>query len=403
MKIAIKLIVLILFSKTMISQNSINGRMAIINGTQVSVLDYLSIRYNGELLNDGSIYLSSNLINEGSFSYTEDASTGNVFFNGVDQNFIGTGFNKFYNVSFNNGSTILASTIEIDNDVNFINGIVSNRASDTHVIFNELADHLNTSSSSFIDGNVTKIGDSSFSFPVGNEDTYRKVSIDNLTGTSSFSTIYKFENSNVLYPHDKKSDIIKFIDPNEYWEIKQNDAGSDFVTVEFERNNSTSSSEIMSADISALHVVRWNSEQEFWVDEGPVEGGEVDLIKTVSQISDDGVYALATIYTENVINGDFIVYNNLTPNGDNINDFLYIDGLEKYLDNTVSIVNRDGVVVSEIKGYNNVDKVFRGFSTSSLTLTGSSILPSGTYFFIVKYMKDGKELKTIDYLYINGK
>lgn len=402
MKNKINIGFLLFFTSLIYSQNIIHDTVLIENNTVVTITDDLKISENGELLNDGRLYLASNLDNEGTLSFLLDNVTSKIFFNGGNQNFTGAGFNRFYNLTFNNESTFLNSAIQIDNDTDFTKGIITNRFSDGKITFNELSGHINTSDISFVDGTVTKIGNLSFDFPIGNENAYRKLSIENLTTTNSFSSAYKFENSNILYPHEKKSDIIKFIDTNEYWEIKQN-AREDFIVVAFERKNNYSSQEILSANISELHVVRWDFDKQYWLDEGSVETVLGNSIKTISKIKGHGIFALATIYTEKVFNGDFVIYNNLTPNGDGINDFLFIDGIEKFPENTVTIVNRWGVEVSKINGYNNNEKVFRGYSSGSLTLGGSNVLPSGTYFYIIQYTKAGGEAKKIDYLYINGK
>jgi gliding motility-associated-like protein/uncharacterized delta-60 repeat protein len=83
--------------------------------------------------------------------------------------------------------------------------------------------------------------------------------------------------------------------------------------------------------------------------------------------------------------GDLVIYNALSPNGDPLNETLYI----KYIDvlpetkrNVVKIYNRWGDLVWETENYNNSDKVFSG-----LTNDGKE-LPSGTYYY--KLLFSGK-------------
>ena len=67
-----------------------------------------------------------------------------------------------------------------------------------------------------------------------------------------------------------------------------------------------------------------------------------------------------------------IIHNAFSPNGDGINDFFTIEGIEKFQNNTISVYNRWGNEVMSAKGYkndwsgkwNNVD------------------VPDGTYFYI---------------------
>ncbi len=69
-----------------------------------------------------------------------------------------------------------------------------------------------------------------------------------------------------------------------------------------------------------------------------------------------------------------------SPDGDGINEFWRIDGIENYPENIVSIYNRWGDKVFEISGYNNTSRVFRG-DANRLTNLGGRELPEGTYFF----------------------
>jgi gliding motility-associated-like protein len=79
-----------------------------------------------------------------------------------------------------------------------------------------------------------------------------------------------------------------------------------------------------------------------------------------------------------------IVHPGVTPNGDGKNDFLAIDGLLAYPDNKLTIMNRNGAVIFEAKGYGNASKVFDGHSSK----TGQMQLP-GTYFYSLEYTANG--------------
>jgi gliding motility-associated-like protein len=85
-----------------------------------------------------------------------------------------------------------------------------------------------------------------------------------------------------------------------------------------------------------------------------------------------------------ITNDDIVVYPGLSPNGDGINDVFTIDGLNDYPDNKVTIINRNGVVVYEAKGYDNSTKVFDGHSN----INGTMQLP-GTYFYSLDYSVNG--------------
>ncbi|TCS85067.1 gliding motility-associated-like protein [Anseongella ginsenosidimutans] len=74
----------------------------------------------------------------------------------------------------------------------------------------------------------------------------------------------------------------------------------------------------------------------------------------------------------------------ISPNGDGINDLWIIEGIEYYPENTVSIYNRWGDMVFQIRDYDNQSKIFTGLA-NRLTRLGAGALPSGTYFFNIKH------------------
>jgi gliding motility-associated-like protein len=80
--------------------------------------------------------------------------------------------------------------------------------------------------------------------------------------------------------------------------------------------------------------------------------------------------------------GDIIVYNAISPNGDNKNpNFIlrYIEVLAETKNNKVSIFNRWGDMVWEGVDYNNTSMVFSGLNNNG------GELPSGTYFYKIEF------------------
>src|SRR5690606_10777338 len=72
-----------------------------------------------------------------------------------------------------------------------------------------------------------------------------------------------------------------------------------------------------------------------------------------------------------------------SPNGDGINDFWEIVGIENSPNNTVNIYNRWGDLVFTISNYNNSSNVFKGVA-NRMSKSGAGNLPDGTYFFDIK-------------------
>ncbi|MGC4041405.1 MAG: Ig-like domain-containing protein [Flavobacterium sp.] len=100
-----------------------------------------------------------------------------------------------------------------------------------------------------------------------------------------------------------------------------------------------------------------------------------------------------------------VVHNAFTPNGDGINENFVIDNITNpcYEENTVEIYNRWGVLVFEVQNYNNNDHVFKGYSEGRVTIKKASALPSGTYFYVLKYKNiEGNYSSKSGWLYLNG-
>jgi gliding motility-associated-like protein len=83
--------------------------------------------------------------------------------------------------------------------------------------------------------------------------------------------------------------------------------------------------------------------------------------------------------------GDGItVHQGVSPNGDGENDILTIDGITNYPDNKLMIMNRNGVLVFEAKGYDNSFRVFDGHSNKN-----GKMQQPGTYFYSLEYKAGG--------------
>ncbi len=88
--------------------------------------------------------------------------------------------------------------------------------------------------------------------------------------------------------------------------------------------------------------------------------------------------------------GDIIVYNAISPNGNDMNEVLfleYVTILEEARTNTVRIFNRWGEEVYSAQNYNNNTIAFKGLSTNG------DVLPTGTYFYRIDFAS-GVPVKT---------
>ncbi len=97
-----------------------------------------------------------------------------------------------------------------------------------------------------------------------------------------------------------------------------------------------------------------------------------------------GISVNKPIETASLEGDAILVHQGISPNGDGLNDFLVIDGIKAYPENKLTIMNRNGQLIYEAKGYDNSLKTFDGHSNKN----GQMQLP-GTYFYQLDYTVGG--------------
>ncbi|WP_369753855.1 gliding motility-associated C-terminal domain-containing protein [Flavobacterium sp. WC2409] len=133
--------------------------------------------------------------------------------------------------------------------------------------------------------------------------------------------------------------------------------------------------------------------QNYTVTQNDRETGSVTNVANATGFTpnESSISASDTVVVEAAIVlgcGSITVHNAFSPNGDGINELFIIDNIDDtlcYPDNTVEIYNRWGILVFETRNYDNVNRVFKGFSEGRTTISQSSGLPTGTYYYILSY------------------
>jgi len=93
--------------------------------------------------------------------------------------------------------------------------------------------------------------------------------------------------------------------------------------------------------------------------------------------------------------------NAISANGDDKNDYFHIVGIENYPDNQVTIYNRNGEKVFTISHYDNRQKVFKGIVEGKVSLSNAALLPQDTYFYLIEYYDENRQLqRQIGWLYL---
>jgi gliding motility-associated-like protein len=74
---------------------------------------------------------------------------------------------------------------------------------------------------------------------------------------------------------------------------------------------------------------------------------------TVKVTNQQGCYVWSDAYTLNLSKTALFIPNIFTPNGDGINDYLQIIGLDEFVENQLEILNKHGNIVFSQKNYHN--------------------------------------------------
>ncbi len=122
-------------------------------------------------------------------------------------------------------------------------------------------------------------------------------------------------------------------------------------------------------------------------------GGEYEVVIT-DQNGCELVETFFVDYQDDIC--EILVPGGLTPDGDGINDVLYIDGLHRHPLNSLSIYNRHGTMVFQESPYQNE---WDGVPNRGRVVTeADGRLPSGTYFYVL-VLEPGEDPLT-GYIYL---
>lgn len=381
------------------------GEVTVLHGTTVSMVSDFDNTETGQFYNDGDAFIYANFDNDGIWDYYEQ---GLVRFVGrATQRITGTQPSYMHDILFENTSGSipfhLYGDISIANQCHFNQGIINNKNYQGDFTFLENGSPVNTSDIGHVNGSVMKYGTSGFTYPVGDEGHFRFAGMSAPDNMTNFSAEYYLESPDELYSIESKDEHIVLIDDQEYWQVQKLDGNSD-ILLTLSWDEETTPSEIWSAPLHNLVIVRWDENQHKWMD----QGGAVDVAnKTVTTaIKGYGAFTLAKVKDIGAIPCDLEVYNAISPDGNGQNDFFRIDHANDGCVKTirVKVFNRWGVKVYESDDYGKPNEVFRGYSEARLTVNSNTTLPTGTYYYTleVDYISD-EQMNTyvkVDYLFL---
>lgn len=405
-KIYIIAILSILFIGKLSAQTVNTGEISILPGTEFATVADFDNKSTGDFINNGQFIVYSNYNNDGLVTFSPATTSGLTYFKGssVAQLISGNELSEFNNVKFENRmiqpAFLLSTAISINGVSDFNKGIVSNNNLGGTVVFEANATHKNTNDDSYVDGYVERNGNNEFQFPIGDGGYFRSSAMNQTNSILNlFKSKYVFANSNGIYPHAQKDDQIALIDTNEYWEFESNQSTID-VALTLSWNSNTTPSELIRTEVDySLAIVRWDAAESKWKFYSSAVDAQNETV--TAAIDKSGIFTLGKVKTPKV--DDVVVYNALSPNDDGHNDYFNITGLENFPDNSLEIYNRYGVRVFETSNYGANGNWFRGISEGRVTINKGTGLPTGTYFYVLKYqVSHGISKDKVGYLYISN-
>ncbi|MBK8806252.1 MAG: T9SS type A sorting domain-containing protein [Bacteroidales bacterium] len=224
-------------------------------------------------INSGSTFSAGNLSHTFAADFTNEGTfnceTSTVTFNGTAQQIIISGGDDFYNIVFDNSTATMTFDIQdpltIANNATFVNGIITTSESGS-VTFNAGAAVSGASETSYVEGSVTKIGNTAFTFPVGNDTYYAPIGISAADGggnaTDYFTAQYIHSDPTLSY-NGSSLNALDHVSKAEYWILDRTGTNNVSVTT---RWDSIRSGQV--TDMSTLGIAHWDGTQ--WDNAGNV-------------------------------------------------------------------------------------------------------------------------------------
>lgn len=368
---------------------------------------------NGVVQNDGTTYYYGDFNNDNLYYPSVQSKTAHAVFTlldnkGLYQNISGSKPSEFYDVTLNNSTPImgfdLKNEMNVKGSVDFQDGIVQVDSLEGMLTFHAGSKALNASDQSHADGYVEKIGKEQFTYPIGDQGMYRRARISaSPSEQDTYQSKYIVGDHTFFKDHATTSSSIVLLNTKEYWKVENSKDNRGDIMLTLSWDDRSTLSDLLKNPEGNLHIVRWDESTQQWVDEGGVVAVDMKEVTTAAQVKGYGYFTFATV-KEKSGDGDLIVYNLVSSNGDGKNDYFLIENIQKFPNNKVEIYNRWGIKVYETTNYDSSDNVFRGYSEGRATIKKNEKLPSGTYYYILSYeysdQHGSRTIKTSGYLHL---
>ncbi|WP_255443998.1 gliding motility-associated C-terminal domain-containing protein [Robiginitalea sp. SC105] len=342
------------------------------------------MRLHGE----GAAGMHANFNNEGSFE-NQQGLVG--FYNDNGSLVIsGSRMPVFYDTEFSAANGIwLKTPLQVLNNANLIQGDIrtARDGREGYPQFDYASFYTGENRVSKVDGYAAILNKQEFTFPIGNPQRLRPLTIESQAINARAGSAYYPEDPGMPLSTSDNFDPSAVAEPEitvsreEFWTV-DGDIPSK-VTLTWDEYSNVSGLARFYGD---LRVVGWNREKQAWENLGNthVEGGrdygsltsDYFVPSQYGAITFGGTYESGSYRTVELDN----YY--LSPNGDGVNETLEIEAARESPRNNLQVYNRYGALVYQKDNYTGD---FDGKSNTELVVRRQSGLEPGIYFYIITF------------------
>jgi gliding motility-associated-like protein len=342
------------------------GQLMISPGTDFFVRD--SLVNKGTFTNNGNMIMGGVWLNQGTYV----PGTGEITFNslaGAASQVINHNNQTFGKLTISGGGDkIILADMSIEGELILINGIIKQQ-NNSKVTFTSAASFTGASDASHIQTPIVWQGAGTKVFPIGNGQSYLPVTLTNVEGASTLIQVEGIEDATSFIPGNDLQEVFN----NRYWRVEalNGSLASSKIELPMQALPTPYSNRFVVAQASTVQS------QFSSLGQSQVRGTSSSGFLSSSLPPSLPIIALGVAVE---LPDGLLVYNAISPNMDDKNDYLIIGNIDKYPENKVSIFNRWGDLVFEQKNYDNTSMltVFKGVSSSG------KLLPSGVYFYKIE-------------------
>ncbi|WP_133122230.1 gliding motility-associated C-terminal domain-containing protein [Brumimicrobium salinarum] len=403
MRVLLFIVILTFVHKLSIAQDItlVNSELTVQSGAVITIQGGVKAESNGRIDNSGEIQIRNDIENNSGGVLFTNQNAGEVLLYGNNQEILGIDSTVFYNLYFS-GNTLdeksFLTSASILNELDINNQILETNVNKVYLLnpsLNSLFVDQGFISSNTLGGYFVRATNSSneYLFPTGATNLSPNHRVVLITPDDNSTNLFQVRLSNIGSSMDNSGTSASGATGPFDINLKTNDLGE--INNAYYHNihqlSGNSSAEIKLfwnvTDGNFKTIAQWRGTQFY----DALADLELDnyfnldralSIKNYTQIQDD-VFALADVNIEiNIPNG-------VSANNDGINDLFYIESLEYYPNNSLTIFNRWGDEVFSAQPYEND---WSGQSNVQGAIGGDD-LPAGTYYYLFKPDDESEVLK----------